>query len=60
VGKVIRGIAQCFARKFEKESAGFFRMSGRIGIILGTFSFAWAAERGGRREGTGGFRWGFF
>ena len=35
-------------------------MSGRIGIVSGTFSFAWTAERGGRIERTGGFRRGFF
>jgi len=60
VGEVIRGIAQCFARKFEKEPAGFSRVGGRIVIVPGTLSFAWAAERGRRRERTGGFRRGFF
>jgi hypothetical protein len=60
VGKVIGRIAQCFARKFEEEPTSFFRVSGRIGIVSGTFSFAWAAERGRRGEGTGGFRRGFF
>jgi hypothetical protein len=64
VGKVIGRIAQCFARKLEEEPAGFFRVGGRIGIVPGTFSFAWAAERRRRRERrrvrTGGFRRGFF
>jgi hypothetical protein len=57
---MIRGIAQCFARKFEEEAAGFSRVGGRIVIVPGTLSFAWAAERGRRRERTGGFRRGFF
>jgi len=35
-------------------------VSGGIGIVPGTFSFAWAAERRRRRERAGGFRRGFF
>jgi hypothetical protein len=35
-------------------------VGGRIGVVPGTFSFAWAAERRRRRERTGGFRRGFF
>jgi hypothetical protein len=42
---MIRGIAQRFAGKFEEKSAGFFRVGGRIVIVSGTLSFAWAAER---------------
>jgi len=57
---MIRGIAQGFTGKFEEEPAGFFRVSGRVGIVPGTLSFAWTAERGRRRERTGGFRRGFF
>jgi hypothetical protein len=61
MGKMIRGIAQGFAGKFEEKPAGFFRVGGGIGVVPGTFSFARATERGGgRREGTGGFRRGFF
>jgi hypothetical protein len=58
VGEVIRGIAECFAGKLKEESAGFFRVGGRIGSVPWTFSFARTAERG--RERTGGFRRVFF
>ena len=57
---MIRGIAQRFTGKFEEKTAGFFRVGGRIGSVPGTFSFARTAERGRRRERTGGFRRGFF
>jgi hypothetical protein len=60
MGKMIRGIAQGFAGKFEEKPAGFFRVGGGIGVVPGTLSFARTAERGRGGKRTGGFRWGFF
>jgi hypothetical protein len=60
MGKMIRGIAQGFAGKFEEKPAGFFRVGGGIGVVPGTFPFARTAERGRGGKRTGGFRRGFF
>ena len=59
VREVARGVAQCFARKFEEEATCFVRVGGgeRIGLVTAGKIFGRATRDGGR---AGGFFGGFF
>jgi hypothetical protein len=59
VREVVGGVAQCFAGKFEEETACFVRVGGREGIgFLSVRKIFSRATRDGR--GAGGFCGGFF